>query len=182
MAPTQCPFHSTSLVRALTLCVHPSTIPRWLGQNSKQGKLSRQLGEVQIRMRLKVSGDKTEIRQHYLPALYPYIVKPLMDDGSVGLVPSCPLEQVIFTLRDRSRPLGRSSSAWTHTISRAKTGIRSSSSVWTTTRRRSCSKRLPRRPRRRLRKSTSCVCASVWCRLSVCVCQVQCDRSSDPVS
>ena len=61
-------------------------IPRWLGQNSKQGKLTRQLGEVQIHMRLKVSGDKTEIRQHYLPALFPYIVKPLADDGSVGLV------------------------------------------------------------------------------------------------
>jgi len=58
------------------------SFPQWLGQNSKQGKLTRQLGEVQIHMRLKVSGDKTEIRQHYLPALFPYIVKPLADDGS----------------------------------------------------------------------------------------------------
>lgn len=59
------------------------TIPRWLGQNSKQGKLARQLSEVQIHMRLKVSGDKTEIRQSYLPALFPYIVKPLAEYGSV---------------------------------------------------------------------------------------------------
>ena len=56
---------------------------RWLGQNSKQNKLSRQLGDVQIRMRLKVSGDKSEIRQSYIPALFPHIVKPLIDMGVV---------------------------------------------------------------------------------------------------
>ncbi|KAF9530949.1 purine nucleotide binding protein [Crepidotus variabilis] len=57
------------------------SFPQWLGQNSKQNKLSRQLGEIQIRMRLKVSGDKTEIRQSYLPALFPHLVQPLMDAG-----------------------------------------------------------------------------------------------------
>ncbi|TFK71392.1 DNA replication factor C, large subunit [Pluteus cervinus] len=56
--------------------------PQWLGQNSKQGKLSRQLGDIQIRMRLKVSGDKSEIRQSYIPALFPHLVKPLMDEGA----------------------------------------------------------------------------------------------------
>ncbi|KAF9457260.1 replication factor RFC1 C terminal domain-containing protein [Collybia nuda] len=58
------------------------SFPQWLGQNSKQNKLNRQLTDVQIRMRLKVSGDKTEIRQSYLPALFPHIVRPLMVDGS----------------------------------------------------------------------------------------------------
>ncbi|KAG9317062.1 putative DNA replication factor C, large subunit [Chiua virens] len=58
------------------------TFPQWLGQNSKQGKLNRQLSEVQIHMRLKVSGDKTEIRQSYLPALFHHIVIPLVDEGS----------------------------------------------------------------------------------------------------
>ena len=57
---------------------------RWLGQNSKQNKLMRQLTEVQVRMRLKVSGDKSEIRQSYIPELYPYIVQPLMEDGTVS--------------------------------------------------------------------------------------------------
>jgi len=56
---------------------------RWLGQNSKQNKLSRALGDVQIRMRLKVSGDKSEIRLSYLPAMFPLVVKPLMEQGSV---------------------------------------------------------------------------------------------------
>ncbi|KIK67053.1 hypothetical protein GYMLUDRAFT_37086 [Collybiopsis luxurians FD-317 M1] len=58
------------------------SFPQWLGQNSKQNKLSRQLGDVQVQMRLKVSGDKNEIRQSYIPALYPHIVLPLIDEGS----------------------------------------------------------------------------------------------------
>ena len=62
---------------------------RWLGQNSKQGKLTRQLTEVQARMRLHVSGDKSEIRQSYIPAMFPYIVKPLMDEASTELPVVC---------------------------------------------------------------------------------------------
>jgi replication factor C subunit 1 len=58
-------------------------VRRWLGQNSKQSKLSRQLTDVQIRMRLKVSGDKFEVRQLYLPALFSHIVSPLVDTGAV---------------------------------------------------------------------------------------------------
>lgn len=58
------------------------TFPQWLGQNSKQNKLGRALSDVQIRMRLKVSGDKSEIRLSYLPAMFPLIVEPLMDQGS----------------------------------------------------------------------------------------------------
>ena len=47
-------------------------------------------------MRLKVSGDKTEIRQSYIPELYPYIVRPLMEDGTVSyyepsFIPTWPL-------------------------------------------------------------------------------------------
>ncbi|KIY43891.1 DNA replication factor C, large subunit [Fistulina hepatica ATCC 64428] len=56
--------------------------PQWFGQNSKQNKLTRQLGDIQVRMRLKVSGDKIEIRQSYVPALFPHIIRPLMDQGA----------------------------------------------------------------------------------------------------
>ncbi|TFK35074.1 replication factor RFC1 C terminal domain-containing protein [Crucibulum laeve] len=68
------------------------SFPQWLGQNSKQNKLSRQLGDVQIRMRLKVSGDKAEIRQSYIPALFPHIVKPLTESGASAI------EEVIETM------------------------------------------------------------------------------------
>ncbi|KAF8341289.1 replication factor RFC1 C terminal domain-containing protein [Cantharellus anzutake] len=61
------------------------TFPSWLGQNSKQGKLQRQLNDVQTRMRLKVSGDRHEIRQSYIPSLYPHIVQPLMMKGNVDV-------------------------------------------------------------------------------------------------
>ncbi|VDC01871.1 unnamed protein product [Peniophora sp. CBMAI 1063] len=60
----------------------PMSFPQWLGQNSKTNKLSRALSDVQIHMRLKVSGDKNEIRQSYIPALFPHIVRPLIDEGS----------------------------------------------------------------------------------------------------
>lgn len=51
--------------------------PQWLGQNSKMGKLSRQLTDIQIRMRLRVSGGRDEIRQQYMPLLASKIVLPL---------------------------------------------------------------------------------------------------------
>ena len=34
-------------------------------------------------MRLRVSGDKSEIRQSYIPSLFPHLVQPLMDRGAV---------------------------------------------------------------------------------------------------
>lgn len=86
------PCLSLSMVLSCSVGIIPFTYHsinltcRWLGQNSRQNKLSRQLGDVQIRMRLKVSGDKSEIRQSYLPALFPHIVKPLMDVGAVRTV------------------------------------------------------------------------------------------------
>ena len=39
-------------------------------------------------MRLKVSGDKHEIRQSYIPALFPHLVKPLIDEGAVSPLPT----------------------------------------------------------------------------------------------
>ncbi|KAK7696549.1 hypothetical protein QCA50_001207 [Cerrena zonata] len=37
---------------------------------------------MQARVRLKVSGDKNELRQSYVPTLFTHIVKPLMDNGA----------------------------------------------------------------------------------------------------
>ena len=60
---------------------------RWLGQNSKQGKLQRQLTDIQIRMRLRVSGSRQEIREQYMPMLANRIVLPLVNQGQVGELP-----------------------------------------------------------------------------------------------
>lgn len=56
--------------------------PGWFGKNSTQGRLQRSLTDIQIHMRLKVSGDKREIRQSYIPALSHKLVQPLIDNGS----------------------------------------------------------------------------------------------------
>ncbi|KAF9180026.1 hypothetical protein BGZ51_006504 [Haplosporangium sp. Z 767] len=55
--------------------------PSYLGQFSKASKYSRLVKEIQIRMRLKISGDKNEVRQSYLPALFPALTRPLIDRG-----------------------------------------------------------------------------------------------------
>ncbi|RDW90412.1 replication factor C subunit 1 [Aspergillus mulundensis] len=57
----------------------------WLGQNSKQGKLSRYVKEIQGRMRLRASGDRHEIRQQYIPLLWDKLVSRLMVDGKDGV-------------------------------------------------------------------------------------------------
>ncbi|KAF9093711.1 hypothetical protein BGX23_002998 [Mortierella sp. AD031] len=54
----------------------------YLGQYSKSSKYNRLVKEVQIRMRLKISGDKNEVRQNYMPALFPALTRPLLDRGN----------------------------------------------------------------------------------------------------
>ncbi|KAM3418805.1 Replication factor C subunit 1 [Cercospora zeina] len=53
----------------------------WLGNNSKTGKLSRFVKEIQGHMRLRVTADKNEIRQTYMPMLFKKLVKRLQEDG-----------------------------------------------------------------------------------------------------
>ncbi|KAI9260071.1 replication factor RFC1 C terminal domain-containing protein [Helicostylum pulchrum] len=72
--------YSLMPVHSIFSCVRPASFvrgaitsrimfPSWLGQNSKAGKYSRALADIQTRMRLKASGDKFEIRQNYIPTL-----------------------------------------------------------------------------------------------------------------
>lgn len=49
----------------------------WLGNNSKAQRLGRSVREIHAHMRLKASGDHTEIRQQYLPVLWTEMVKRL---------------------------------------------------------------------------------------------------------
>ncbi|KAI9843859.1 MAG: hypothetical protein M1838_002431 [Thelocarpon superellum] len=53
----------------------------WLGNNSKQGKLMRFVKEIQGHMRLRASGDRHEVRQQYLPALWARLVNKLEVEG-----------------------------------------------------------------------------------------------------
>ncbi|KAJ7490428.1 replication factor RFC1 C terminal domain-containing protein [Mycena galericulata] len=60
----------------------PLSFPQWFGHNSKQMRLSRNLDDIHTRMRLQAMADKVDIRQWYIPALFPYLVRPLIDVGS----------------------------------------------------------------------------------------------------
>ncbi|EXJ83124.1 replication factor C subunit 1 [Capronia coronata CBS 617.96] len=53
----------------------------WLGQNSKQGKLSRFVKEIQGHMRLRANADRNEVRQQYLPALWDKTIGTLQEEG-----------------------------------------------------------------------------------------------------
>ncbi|KAM3082624.1 DNA replication factor C complex subunit Rfc1 [Clarireedia jacksonii] len=53
----------------------------WLGNNSKYGKLSRFVKEIQSHMRLRSSGDRHEIRQQYLPVLWDKMIRRLEVEG-----------------------------------------------------------------------------------------------------
>ncbi|KAJ5973051.1 DNA polymerase III clamp loader complex gamma/delta/delta subunit C-terminal [Penicillium vulpinum] len=53
----------------------------WLGNNSKHGKLSRYVKELQGHMRLRTTGNRDEIRQQYMPLLQEKIIRRLMDEG-----------------------------------------------------------------------------------------------------
>ncbi|TIB92580.1 DNA replication factor C, large subunit [Wallemia mellicola] len=55
------------------------SFPAWLGQYSKTNKYNRALGDIQARMRLKISGEANEIRQYYYPTLWPSLYKPLIE-------------------------------------------------------------------------------------------------------
>ncbi|EJD42440.1 DNA replication factor C, large subunit [Auricularia subglabra TFB-10046 SS5] len=59
--------------------------PAWLGQNSKEQKLRRQLAEVQIKMRLRATGSKAEVRLGYLPTLHNALVRPLQLEGAAAI-------------------------------------------------------------------------------------------------
>ncbi|KAF2862546.1 DNA replication factor C, large subunit [Piedraia hortae CBS 480.64] len=50
---------------------------QWLGKNSSQGKLMRMVRELQGHMRLRVSADRHEVRQTYVPVLYELLVRRL---------------------------------------------------------------------------------------------------------
>ncbi|CAG8611776.1 9572_t:CDS:10, partial [Paraglomus occultum] len=64
----------------------PYSFPSWLGQNSKAQKHQRQLKELHSHMRMRVSGDKTEVRLSYIPTLAPGLSLPLAGEDGISKV------------------------------------------------------------------------------------------------
>jgi replication factor C subunit 1 len=59
--------------------------PGWLGQNSKQTKSNRLLREVQQKMKLKASANKSDIRLEYLPSLSKFLINPMIERENDGI-------------------------------------------------------------------------------------------------
>ncbi|KFY01127.1 hypothetical protein O988_02896 [Pseudogymnoascus sp. VKM F-3808] len=72
----------------------------WLGNNSKHGKLSRFVKEIQSHMRLRTSGDRHEIRQQYLPTLWTQLIKRLEIEGKESVDEVIDLMDSYFLTRD----------------------------------------------------------------------------------
>ncbi|KAK0534552.1 DNA replication factor C complex subunit Rfc1 [Tilletia horrida] len=67
---------------------HFPSFPSWLGQNSKNTRLRRNLIDLQARMRLATLGGcstKQELRQDYQPVLWHRLTKPMVDDQTEGI-------------------------------------------------------------------------------------------------
>ncbi|KAJ5150141.1 Replication factor C subunit 1 [Penicillium atrosanguineum] len=72
----------------------------WLGQNSKQGKMSRFVKEIQGHMRLRTSGSRDEIRQQYMPYVWDKSVNRLMTEGKESVDDVIDFMDSYFLTRD----------------------------------------------------------------------------------
>lgn len=72
----------------------------WLGNNSKHGKLSRYVKEIQSHMRLRTSADRHEIRQQYLPTLWTQLVKKMEVEGKEAVEDVIELMDSYFLTRE----------------------------------------------------------------------------------
>ena len=72
----------------------------WLGNNSKQQKLTRMVKEIQGHMRLRSSGDRHEVRQQYVPVLWNMIPKRLEVEGKDAVQPVIDFMDSYFLGRD----------------------------------------------------------------------------------
>ncbi|CAK4030565.1 replication factor C subunit 1 like [Lecanosticta acicola] len=79
---------------------HQTRFTSWLGNNSKQGKLSRFVKEIQGHMRLRTSADRHEIRQTYMPILFEKLVKRLQKDGKDAVPEIIELMDSYFLTKD----------------------------------------------------------------------------------
>lgn len=61
------------------------SFPAWLGQNSKQQRLTRAVVDLQAKMRLVCSGSRHDLRQHYLPSMWPMLIQPMVKNGAEGV-------------------------------------------------------------------------------------------------
>lgn len=61
------------------------SFPSWLGNYSKQQRLSRAIVELQVKMRLSAVGSRFEVREQYAPYLFDALSEPLISQKQDGI-------------------------------------------------------------------------------------------------
>ncbi|KAJ3656144.1 hypothetical protein Zmor_015242 [Zophobas morio] len=74
--------------------------PSWLGKNSKKGKFSRMLNEVQMHLRTSASASKMAVKLDYLVPLRDAILSPLQKKGMDGINEAVSVMKEYNLLRD----------------------------------------------------------------------------------
>lgn len=74
--------------------------PSWLGKNSRGLKMSRMLQELQVHMRLSISGGKQAVNLDYIQPILNAIIRPLIAEGSQGVPKTMQAMQDYFITRD----------------------------------------------------------------------------------
>jgi replication factor C subunit 1 len=72
----------------------------WLGNNSKLGKLSRMVKEIQGHMRLRCAADRHEVRQQYVPMFWNNLPKRLEKEGKEAIPDVIDLMDSYFLTKD----------------------------------------------------------------------------------
>lgn len=103
LMPTHAVFSTVrpaSFVSGALIGGNGSGFTKWLGNNSKYGKLTRYVKEIQSHMRLRSSGDRHEIRQQYLPVLWTQTIRRLEREGKSCVEEVIDLMDSYFLSRD----------------------------------------------------------------------------------
>ncbi|XP_054713942.1 replication factor C subunit 1-like isoform X2 [Uloborus diversus] len=86
LLPTQAIF--ASVVPGDLLCGNLRQMinfPAWLGKNSNRNHMDRVLQELHVHMRMKITGNKTDVNLEYLPLLKRALTKPLINSEQEGI-------------------------------------------------------------------------------------------------
>lgn len=100
LMPTHAVFSTVRPASFVSGQVTGTDFTKWLGNNSKQGKLARYVKEIQAHMRLRSSGDRHEIRQQYLPVLWTQLVRRLQLEGKSSVEDVIDLMDSYYLTRD----------------------------------------------------------------------------------
>ncbi|KAH8811844.1 replication factor RFC1 C terminal domain-containing protein [Xylogone sp. PMI_703] len=100
LMPTHAVFSTVRPASFMAGQVTGTQFTQWLGNNSKYGKLTRFVKEIQSHLRLRTSGDRHEIRQQYLPVLWTRLIKRLEVEGKDAVEDVIGLMDHYFLTRD----------------------------------------------------------------------------------